>query len=98
MTMNQTKQLKDVERRIYIRRRRKVIRRRKRQNFIASLLVISVFISTGALLIDFCRFPECYLTTWKYQLKNEIDAGDEEMIEYYNNAYVKHGRYLFGEM
>lgn len=45
--------------------------------------------------IDFIRFPECYLSTWRYQLQNEIKAGNAEMIEYYNNNYIKNGRVLF---
>lgn len=98
MTVQNAKMLKDVEKRIYVRQRKRAIRKRKRQNFIISLLIASVFVSCGAVVIDFFRFPDCYLTTWKYQLKNEIDAGDEEMINYYNDNYVKHGRYLFNEV
>lgn len=98
MTVQNAKMLKDVEKRIYVRQRKRVIRKRKRQNFIISLLIALVFVSCVAVVIDFFRFPDCYLTTWKYQLKNEIDAGDEEMINYYNDNYVKHGRYLFNEV
>ena len=50
------------------------------------------------LTIDFFRFPECYLTTWRYQLKNDILSGNQEMIDYYNNTYVANGRILFDEV
>lgn len=62
-----------------------------------SLLIIAVFVSCIGLYIDFCRMPEKYCTTWKYQLKNEIENGDQEAIKYYNNNYISKGVYLYGE-
>lgn len=64
-------------------------------NFIVLLLAIFLVISTFTLFNDFCRFPECYLKTWKYQLQNEIEQGNEKAIEYYNRNYIEHGRVLF---
>ena len=60
-------------------------------------VVLSVLSIALALIayIDFVRFPECYLSTWRYQLKNEIESGNLEMTEYYNNNYIKNGRILF---
>lgn len=46
-------------------------------------------------LIDFFRFPECYLTCFKYQLQCDIEAGNEKAIEYYNETYIANGRELF---
>ncbi len=46
-------------------------------------------------LIDFFRFPECYLTCFKYQLQCDIEAGDKKAIEYYNETYIANGRELF---
>ena len=46
-------------------------------------------------LIDFFRFHECYLTCFKYQLRCDIEAGDEKAIEYYNKTYIANGRELF---
>lgn len=62
---------------------------------------IKIFLATFVLtllmllIIDFVRFPECYISTWKYQLENEIKAGDPVAKEYYLDNYVKNGRELF---
>lgn len=47
------------------------------------------------LIIDCFRYPECYLTTWKYQLKNDLARGDKVAIEYYESRYIANGRTLF---
>ena len=60
-----------------------------------SLLIITVFISCIGLYIDFIRMPEKYCTTWKYQLKNDIQSGDAEAIAYYNRVYKSNGVNLF---
>ena len=60
-----------------------------------SLLIITVFITCISLYIDFCRMPEKYCTTWKYQLKNEIASGDMKAIAYYNRVYKSNGINLF---
>lgn len=46
-------------------------------------------------MIDFIIFPECYVDGWKRDLKREIDAGNEEVIAFYNEHYVANGRILF---
>ena len=61
------------------------------------LLITAVFISCIAFYIDFCRMPEKYCTTWKYQLENDIQSGDAKAIDYYNNNYTSKGVYLYGE-
>ena len=61
------------------------------------ILTITVFTSCLYLYIDFCRYPEKYITTLKYQLHNDIKRGDSEAIEYYNNNYISNGVYLYGE-
>ena len=38
-----------------------------------------------------------YLTTWKYQLKNEIYSGEQESINLYENVYVKNNKDLFND-
>lgn len=63
----------------------------------ASLLVLTLIITCTGLYVDFCRFPEKYITTWKYQLKNEITSGDQKSIDYYNKHYISKGVYLYGE-
>ena len=52
------------------------------------LLIISIFITT---IFKFIKYPELFLTTWKYQLKNDIEAGNMEAIEYYQTTYVNNG-------
>lgn len=64
--------------------------------FISLLLLISIITFT-AYTIDFMRFPDKYITTWKYQLENEIASGDQEAIDYYNKHYTSKGVYLYGE-
>ena len=59
-----------------------------------SLLVI---ISLSLWMVDFARFPDSYLSTWRYQLENDLKQGDEEAIEYYNERYVENGRFLYGD-
>jgi hypothetical protein len=63
----------------------------------AILLVLALFAICIGLYVDLCRFPEKYFTTWKYQLKNEIESGDQEAINYYNKYYISKGVYLYGE-
>ena len=63
----------------------------------ASLLVLTLIITCMGLYVDFCRFPDKYITTWKYQLKNEIASGNEKAIDYYNKHYISKGVYLYGE-
>lgn len=46
-------------------------------------------------LIDICKYPEKYLTTWKYQLEQEISEGNQEAIDYYNKVYLANGQVLF---
>lgn len=60
-----------------------------------SLLIITVFVSCIGLYIDFCRMPEKYCTTWKYQLEKDIQSGDMEAITYYNRVYKSNGINLF---
>ena len=53
-----------------------------------SLLILTLLITLSACIIDFMRFPDKYITTWKYQLKNEIASGDQKAIDYYNKHYT----------
>lgn len=60
-----------------------------------NLLLTALLVFALIVFVDFVRFPECYVTTWKYQLQNDIKSGDAVAIEYYNNTYVENGRTLF---
>lgn len=57
-------------------------------------LAVIPLISMG---VDFGRFPEKYLTTYRYQLHNKIKSGNQEAIDYYNRVYVANGINLFEE-
>lgn len=60
------------------------------------LVFLAVIVLTG-FTVDFIRFPECYLTTWKKQLREDINNGDVEMLEYYERNYKANNRILFEE-
>lgn len=61
------------------------------------LIIIFCLLSTIILssFINFCKYPEQYILTWKYQLYNDIVRGDTQAIAYYNNTYVANGKILF---
>ena len=59
------------------------------------LFVLLVIIPLLLLTVDFIRFPECYLSTWKYQLERDIESGEETAVAYYKNTYLANGRILF---
>ena len=61
---------------------------------IPTLIVAVVF---AVLLTGFVKYPEKYLSTWRYQLKCDIEQGDEDAIRYYETNYVANGIDLFGE-
>ena len=98
MTYLESTELEQIQKERYLRKRRAIIKKRKREKFITFLLSIAIFIAFILFTIDFIRFPDCYLTTWRYQLKNDILSGNQEMIDYYNNTYVANGRILFDEV
>ena len=81
----------------YTNKRTHKSRRINLNRLFCSLLVLTLIITFTACITDFMRFPDKYITTWKYQLKNEIASGDMEAIAYYNNNYISKVVYLYGE-
>ena len=67
---------------------------KKRFNRMIALILIILSIYA---VYDFVKYPEVYLTTWKYQLQQDIKNGDAEAIEYYTTTYVANGKVLFDE-
>ena len=61
---------------------------------VAMLVVILLMARMG---VSFAKYPEQYLTTWKYQLENDLAKGKQEAIEYYNDTYIANGKQLFGD-
>lgn len=66
-----------------------------KSRFTISIIVAFLLGVFVGLIIDTIKYPECYVTTWKYQLKCDIAAGNEKAIEYYENTYLKNNRVLF---
>ena len=64
---------------------------------IKTIIAIVAIIGLCCFMVDLARFPECYLTTWRYQLENDIKQGNAKAIEYYNRVYVDNGRTLFND-
>lgn len=60
-----------------------------------NLFYIAIIIAFLFVTIDFVKYPECYSTTWRYQLENDIKSGNAEAIDYYNRVYIENGRILF---
>lgn len=77
------------------KRNKRVINKRKRilKEFILSAIVMFAFMF---MFIELISYPEKYLTTWRYQLKNDIKQGDEKAIQYYEDTYKSKGIVLPG--
>ena len=58
--------------------------------FSALAVILAVWFISDVLV-----FTECYSTTLKYQLRNDLERGDKNAIELYESLYVKHHRDLF---
>lgn len=61
---------------------------------IVSIAVVLLFV-LGWFVADFINYPEQYLTTWKYQLENDVKNGDTEAIECYTTNYLENDKKLF---
>lgn len=64
---------------------------------ISRLAILCILLLAVNMCVSFAQYPEQYLPTWKYQLKNDLDKGNLDAIEYYNDNYVAKGKFLFGE-
>ena len=61
---------------------------------VATLCVMVLMLNTT---VNFVKYPEQYLTTWKYQLENHLKKGNQDAIKYYNDTYIANGKQLFGD-
>jgi hypothetical protein len=59
--------------------------------------IITIIFVVG-MLFDVVRHPECYSTRYKYQLHNDIKAGNKSAIDYYNSNYVSQGIVLYDDI
>jgi hypothetical protein len=74
------------------------MRKQRKSNIKAMLSVIGCFcvlIITVLVVVDFVRFPEAYMTINASQLRNDLNNGDEEAIEYYYENYILNDKYIF---
>lgn len=72
--------------------RYRLVDKKKFAGFVLSVAVVAAMVYIS---VDFIRFPECYISTWRYQLQNEIEQGNEKMVDYYEKTYIANGRELF---
>lgn len=68
-----------------------------KKRFLSIAILAAVAGLVTSLIVDVARFPECYMSTWKYQLENDIRRGDTEAVEYYTRVYANNDRDLFGD-
>jgi hypothetical protein len=74
----------------------KIVNKKKFVKSTTTLIAIIILNVTMLLtLISFCKYPEKYITTWKYQLQQDIARGDKEAIDYYETVYLQNGQTLF---
>lgn len=59
------------------------------------ILIAIGIIVTIWIIADVLIFTECYSTTMKYQLKNDLERKEQTAIDLYENLYVNHNRDLF---
>lgn len=60
-----------------------------------NILILMFVVLSVTLYCDFVKYPETYITTWKYQLQNDIHSGQEGAIEYYTKVYLANEKNLF---
>lgn len=65
--------------------------REKRGKLGKSILVFLFVVLAVTISVDFVRYPETYITPWRYQLQTDVERGKESAIEYYNRVYVANG-------
>lgn len=68
-----------------------------KSEIIIALITMCLCVGTASATVSFFKYPEQYMTTWKYQLKNDLAKGNQEALEYYNDRYVANGKLLFGD-
>lgn len=64
---------------------------------ISRIAMLVVLLLMAKMSVSFAKYPEQYLTTWRYQLENDLAKGKQDAIEYYNDTYIANGKQLFGD-
>lgn len=65
--------------------------------FIRFILIVVMLVLLVLWLIDFVKYTEMYITTWKYQLNAEILNGEQQAIDLYERVYVVNNKDLFDD-
>lgn len=78
-------------------KRKRTVKTDKLKAIASTILAMLVIGLLMLLLTGFVKYPEKYLSTWRYHLQCDIENGDEAAIEYYQTNYVANGINLFGE-
>ena len=65
------------------------------KKFVCFLGQVILWMCVAGIIINAIMFPEKYISTWKYQLENEVRAGEPEAVEYYEARYLSRGIELF---
>lgn len=65
------------------------------KGFIDKTLVFVFCLIFTLMIYNFIKYPEKYVTTWKYQLYNDIKEGNPQAIEYYQSKYMQADIQLF---
>ena len=68
-----------------------------KRELISGLVIVMAMLLVTNMLINLAKYPEQYITTWRYQLERDLENGNQIAIEYYNNNYVAKGKQLFGD-
>ena len=71
--------------------------KKKAERALGLMIGIMIIILLLILCIRVVMYPECYISTWKYQLMNEVRAGDPAAVEYYEAKYLANGIELWEE-
>lgn len=56
---------------------------------------IGLAVLMSCTMVKIIAYPELYITSWRYQLQNEVRAGKPEAVEYYERQYIAKGIELF---
>lgn len=67
------------------------------KRIIKKLIVCVVLVGLALLMFDIMAYPECYLTTWRAALENDLREGEPAAVEYYTERYYNNDRDLYGD-
>lgn len=56
---------------------------------------VGLAVLMSCMIVKIIAYPEMYFTTWRYQLENDVRAGEPEAVSYYEKHYIAKGIELF---